>query len=243
MTNRLRPAQPPARHPVRSALAAGLFLALIALAIPVEAFAHDVAEGDKAFVRTIDGPAIVPFMYLGAKHMVTGYDHIAFLVGVVFFLRRLKDVLLYVSMFAIGHSITLIGGVLLQTGVNAYIVDAIIGLSVIYKGVENIGGFEKLGWHFDTRIAVLVFGLFHGLGLATKVMDLGVSQNGLLVNLIAFNVGVEAGQVIVLTLVVLLLAAWRHTDSFRRYARLANIGLILVGIALTAYQLEGYFSS
>ncbi len=227
-------------HP---ALPAAALLILIALAIPAEALAHDVAEGDKAFVRTIDGPAIIPFMYLGAKHMVTGYDHIAFLVGVVFFLRRLKDVLLYVSMFAIGHSITLIGGVLLGTGVNAYIVDAIIGVSVIYKGVENIGGFQKIGWNFDTRIAVLMFGLFHGLGLATKVLDLGASQNGLLTNLISFNVGVELGQVLVLTLVVFLLAAWRHTESFKRYAFAANIVLILVGVALTAYQIEGYLSS
>jgi len=220
-----------------------LGVAVALLLTPLAAFAHDVAEGDKAFVRTIDGPAIIPFMYLGAKHMVTGYDHIAFLIGVVFFLRRLKDVLLYVSAFAIGHSITLIGGVLLQTGVNAYIIDAIIGVSVIYKGVENIGGFQKLGWKFDTRIAVLIFGLFHGLGLATKVMDLGVSQNGLLTNLIAFNVGVELGQVIVLTLVVFALAAWRHTDSFKRYAFAANIALILVGVALTAYQIQGYLSS
>ena len=226
-----------------NALLIASLLAIVLLAMPIEALAHDVAEGDKAFVRTIDGPAIVPFMYLGAKHMVTGYDHIAFLVGVVFFLHKLRDVLLYVSMFAIGHSITLIGGVLLGTGVNAYIVDAIIGVSVIYKGVENIGGFRKLGWNFDTRIAVLVFGLFHGLGLATKVMDLGVSANGLLTNLIAFNVGVELGQVIVLTLVVLALAAWRHTDSFKRYAFAANVALILVGVALTAYQLQGYFSS
>ncbi|GAA5060427.1 HupE/UreJ family protein [Erythrobacter westpacificensis] len=226
-----------------NALLIASLLAIVLLAMPIEALAHDVAEGDKAFVRTIDGPAIVPFMYLGAKHMVTGYDHIAFLVGVVFFLHKLRDVLLYVSMFAIGHSITLIGGVLLGTGVNAYIVDAIIGVSVIYKGVENIGGFRKLGWNFDTRIAVLVFGLFHGLGLATKVIDLGVSANGLLTNLIAFNAGVELGQVIVLTLVVLALAAWRHTASFKRYAFAANVALILVGVALTAYQLQGYFSS
>lgn len=234
----------PSRHYLpQPALALAILLAMLVLAIPVEALAHDVAEGDKAFVRTIDGPAIIPFMYLGAKHMVTGYDHIAFLVGVVFFLHRLRDVIVYVSAFAIGHSITLIGGVLLGTGVNAYIVDAIIGVSVIYKGVENIGGFRKLGWNFDTRIAVLVFGLFHGLGLATKVMDLEVSPSGLLANLIAFNVGVELGQVIVLTLVVLALAAWRHTASFRRYAFAANVALILVGVALTAYQIQGYLSS
>lgn len=207
------------------------------------ALAHDVAEGDKAFVQSIDGAAPVQFLYLGAKHMVTGYDHIAFLVGVVFFLRKLRDVVLYVSAFTIGHSITLMGGVLMGVGVNAYIIDAIIGLSVVYKGVENIGGFKKLGWNFDTRIVVLIFGLFHGLGLATKVMDLDVSPNGLLTNLISFNVGVELGQVIVLTFVVLLLGAWRDTKSFARYALIANWALILVGIALTYVQISGYLSS
>lgn len=238
------------KAPERAVAAPALRPALVALAVMLlvaamadPALAHDVAEGDKAFVRTIDGPAVGPFLYLGAKHMVTGYDHIAFLVGVVFFLRRLKDVVLYVSAFTIGHSLTLMGGVLLGTGVNAYIIDAIIGLSVVYKGVENIGGFERIGWKFDTRIAVLVFGLFHGLGLATKMMDLGVSPNGLLANLIAFNLGVEIGQVIVLTLVVLALSAWRDTRGFRRYAFAANIALILVGIALTLIQITGYFAS
>ncbi|MCB2065992.1 MAG: HupE/UreJ family protein [Erythrobacter sp.] len=205
--------------------------------------AHDVAEGDRAFVAGTDGPAIVPFMYLGAKHMVTGYDHIAFLVGVVFFLRRLKDVLLYASLFAAGHSITLIGGVLLGTGANSHVIDAIIGLSVVYKGAENIGLLKKAGWTVDARLAVFVFGLFHGLGLATKVQDLGISPNGLLANLIAFNVGVELGQVIVLALVVSLLAAWRHRPSFTRYAWAANVLLIMVGLALTGYQVEGYLSS
>jgi HupE / UreJ protein len=227
----------PDLRPLVAALALGLLL------ITAPALAHDVAEGDKAFVQSIDGPAIVPFLYLGAKHMVTGYDHIAFLVGVVFFLTRLKDVVLYVSMFTLGHSLTLLGGVLLGVGANAYVIDAIIGLSVVYKGVENVGGFARLGWQFDTRWAVLIFGLFHGLGLATKVMDLELSPNGLLTNLIAFNIGVELGQVIVLTLVVLLLGAWRYSPSFKRYAFAANLGLILVGLALTAYQVSGYLSS
>jgi hypothetical protein len=218
-------------------------LALVCLLIPVAAFAHDVAQSDRAFVSGVTGPAIPQFLYLGAKHMVTGYDHIAFLVGVVFFLRRLKDVAVYVSMFTIGHSATLLAGVLLGTSVNAYIIDAIIGLSVVYKGFENIGGFERIGWHFDTRIAVLVFGLFHGLGLATKVQDLQMSPDGLLVNLISFNVGVELGQVLVLSLVMLALGAWRDSPHFKRYAMFANVGLILVGLALTVYQVRGYFGS
>ena len=220
-----------------------LCLAAAVLLLPDMALAHDVAEGDKAFVQSIEGPAIFPFLYLGAKHMVTGYDHIAFLIGVVFFLHRLRDVVLYVSMFTIGHSITLLGGVLLGTGANAYIIDAIIGLSVVYKGVENIGGFKRIGLSIDTRAAVLVFGLFHGLGLATKVMDLEMSPNGLLANLIAFNVGVELGQVIVLAFVVSLFAMWRHRASFAKYAFAANVGLIIVGLWLTTIQVQGYLQS
>lgn len=218
-------------------------LAALILLLPVMALAHDVAEGDKAFVRSIEGPAIFPFLYLGAKHMVTGYDHIAFLIGVVFFLRRLKDVVLYVSLFTLGHSLTLMGGVLLGIGGNAFIIDAIIGLSVVYKGAENIGLLKRAGLNIDTRAAVLVFGLFHGLGLATKVMDLEMSHQGLLTNLIAFNVGVEMGQVIVLTFVVSLFAIWRQRRSFARYAFMANVALILVGLALTAVQVQGYLSS
>ncbi len=218
-------------------------LAAVILLLPALALAHDVAEGDKAFVSSIEGPAVFPFLYLGAKHMVTGYDHIAFLIGVVFFLRRLKDVVLYVSMFTLGHSLTLMGGVLMGIGANAFVIDAIIGLSVVYKGVENIGGFKRIGLNIDTRAAVLVFGLFHGLGLATKVMDLEMSRQGLLTNLISFNVGVEMGQVIVLTFVVSLFAVWRQRRSFGRYAFVANVALIMVGLALTAFQVQGYLLS
>lgn len=221
-------------------------LAVAALCIALwtdAALAHDVAEGDRAYVASIDGPAVVPFLYLGAKHMVTGYDHIAFLIGVVFFLRRLKDVVVYVSMFTIGHSTTLLGGVLLGTGANSNIVDAIIGLSVIYKGFENIGGFARLGIAINTKLAVLAFGLFHGLGLATKLEDLGMSQNGLLTNLIAFSIGVEAGQVIVLAVVVTLLNLWRTRPSFERSAFTANLVLIGIGALLTGYQIMGYIQS
>ena len=221
-----------------------LFAALLLLALPYAgAFAHDVAEGDKAFVRSIDGPAFLPFVYLGAKHMVTGYDHILFLVGVVFFLRRLKDVVLYVSMFTIGHSTTLMGGVLLGTGANAFVIDAIIGLSVAYKGLENVGALRRIGINIDTRLAVLIFGLFHGLGLATKLQDLQVAENGLLTNLVAFNLGVEVGQVIVLAAVVAAFEAWRSRPSFERWAFAANLALVGAGLLLAAYQIEGYISS
>ena len=233
---------PPAQgHAIRAAF----WLVLLALLLTqgAAAFAHDISEANRAAVQQIDGPAPFPFFYLGAKHMVTGIDHVLFLIGVVFFLRRLKDVVLYVSMFTIGHSLTLLGGVLLGTGANAYIVDAIIGLSVVYKATENLGGLKKPGLAIDTRLAVLVFGLFHGLGLATKVQDLQMSENGLLTNLISFNVGVEAGQVLVLALVVPLLYLWRGKRSFAAGAFYANVVLLAAGLALTAYQLRGYFAS
>lgn len=218
-------------------------LALVCLLIAGAAAAHDISAANRAYVETLNGPAPIPFLYLGAKHMVTGLDHIMFLLGVVFFLHRLKDVVLYVSMFTIGHSLTLMGGVLLGTGLNSSLVDAVIGFSVIYKAAENLGALGKIGVAIDTRLAVLVFGLFHGMGLATKLMDLAVSPNGLLTNLIAFNIGVELGQVIVLAVVVTVLNLWRPHASFAKGAKVANLLLLAGGVALTLYHLTGYFSA
>lgn len=217
--------------------------AMISVILPELALAHDVSARDANFVESLEGPNIIVFLYLGAKHMVTGIDHILFLVGVVFFLHRMKDVLIYVSMFTIGHSLTLMGGVLAGVGVDAYIVDAIIGISVVYKAFENMGGFTKMGLKFDPKWAVLIFGLFHGLGLATKLMELTISKNGLLTNLISFNIGVELGQVLVLSLVVVLLNLWRRTKYFNTTAFSANVLLMAAGLILTGYQLAGYFAS
>lgn len=217
-------------------------LALLAL-LPAAVAAHDISEANRAAIEQLEGPHFLIFAYLGAKHMVTGIDHVLYLVGVVFFLFKLRDVVLYVSMFALGHSITLIGGVLMGTGANAYIVDAIIGFSVVYKAFENLGGFSKLGLAIDSRLAVLGFGLAHGLGLATKLMDLTVSEDGLLVNLIGFNVGVEIGQVLVLVVVVFLLNLWRRSQGFGKAAFWANCALMTAGFMLAAYHLTGYFAS
>jgi len=219
--------------------AAIVFVLLSASAV----FAHDISEANKTYVQSINGPAPVPFFYLGAKHMVTGIDHLLFLTGVIFFLYRLRDIVIYVSLFTLGHSTTLILGVLLGTGMNSNIVDAIIGFSVMYKAFENMGGLKRVGLAINTKLAVLVFGLFHGLGLATKLQDLGASKNGLLVNLISFNVGVEAGQVIALAIVVVLLNFWRATPSFFRGAFMANLLLLAAGAALTIYQIAGYFAA
>src|SRR5438093_10056927 len=128
--------------------------------------------------------------------MVTGYDHLLFLVGVIFFLFKLKDVIQYVSLFTIGHSVTLLVGVLGGVHANSYIIDAIIGLSVVYKAFDNIGGFRRfLGFEPNPRQAGLVFGLFHGFGLATKLQEIALDKNGLVTNIVSFNVGVEIGQV------------------------------------------------
>ena len=184
----------------------------------------------------------MPFLYLGAKHMVTGYDHVLFLVGIVFYLYRIRDIVIYVSMFTIGHSLTLMGGVLLGIGADAHLVDAIIGFSVVYKGVENIGGLGRLGLSIDTRLAIFVFGLFHGMGLAAKLNDLSMSPDGLLVNLIGFNVGVEVGQLLVLVVVVTWLNVWRRSPGFAGSARYANIALIVAGTVMIGYQMTAFLT-
>ena len=213
-----------------------------ALFLPVTSFAHTIAGSDANFVEAINGPAIFPFMYLGAKHMVTGYDHLLFLLGVIFFLYRPKHVVQYVTLFAIGHSITLLAGVLANIQVNAYLIDAIIGLSIVYKAFENMDGFNRLfGFELNTRIAVFVFGLFHGLGLATKLQEFNLSPNGLVLNIISFNIGVEIGQVLALSAVFILLSIWRTSRSFLQHAFVTNSVLMTGGFLLAGYQLSALF--
>jgi len=250
MTAQLRPHTPARgasrdcahRRTIRAIVLAAAACVLILL--PGIAQAHGVTQRDAAFVQSIDGAAIGPFLYLGAKHMVTGYDHLLFLVGVIFFLYRLTDVVKYVTLFTVGHSLTLLGGVLFNIRADAYIIDAIIGLSVVYKAFENMGGFEKvLGFSPNTRAAVMVFGLFHGFGLATKLQELTLPANGLVANIISFNVGVEIGQVLALTAVLLVISAWRTRPGFLRHAFAANTALMAGGFILMGYQLAGYFQS
>ena len=203
--------------------------------------AHGVTGKDAVFLQGLDGRAIIPLMYLGAKHMVTGYDHLLFLVGVIFFLYRLKDVLLYVSLFTIGHSATLLLGVLGGVRADAYIVDAIIGFSVVYKAFENMDGFRRFfGVQPDTRAAVLIFGLFHGFGLATKLQEFELSPNGLVANIVSFNVGVEIGQGLALGAILIALSYWRTRPGFLRHAFATNAIVMACGFLLIGYQLSGY---
>jgi hypothetical protein len=216
-------------------------LVVLAFLLPDAVGAHNVSKRDATFVVANNGRAIVPFLYLGAKHMVTGYDHLLFLVGVIFFLYKLKDVVLYVSLFTIGHSLTLLLGVLGHINANPYIVDAIIGFSVVYKAFDNIDGFKRvLGFQPNTKVAVLLFGLFHGFGLATKLQELALSQNGLVPNIVSFNVGVEIGQGLALVAVFIGLSYWRTRAGFLRHAFVTNTMLMVGGFLLVGYQITGY---
>jgi hypothetical protein len=216
-----------------------VFLALVALAGSL--FAHGVASSDAAFLERNTGQALLIFAYLGAKHMITGYDHLLYLLGIIFFLYRPKDIALFVTLFAVGHSITLLTGVLANISVDAHLVDALIGLSVAYKAFENLDGFQKtFGWQPNAKFAVFAFGLAHGFGLATKLQDLTLSSEGIVANIIMFNVGVEMGQLLALAALLFLINLWRATGSFERHATSFNFLIMFAGFVLAGYQMAGY---
>jgi hypothetical protein len=231
------------RPPTRWALPLlALAAAALLLGVPYDAFAHGVASGDQGYIQESSGVLLVPFAYLGAKHMVTGYDHLLFLVGVIFFLYRIKDIGVYVSLFAIGHSTTLLLGVLTEVRVSSFLIDAIIGLSVVYKALDNLGAFRRwFGVQPNTKLATLIFGFFHGFGLATKILEFEISPDGLIPNLIAFNVGVEIGQLLALSAILIAMSFWRRTGSFSRHAYTANVAVMCAGFVLMGYQLTGFF--
>jgi hypothetical protein len=226
-----------ASHVVRALTALSLLLAVGV------AHAHGIAGDDLAFLQRATGVHVGPYLYLGAKHMVTGYDHLLFLAGVIFFLYRLREVGLYVTLFAVGHSTTLLLGVLYGWKVDAYLVDTVIGLSVVYKAFENLGGFRTLGFEPNMKAAVLFFGFFHGLGLATKLLDAGLKSDGLAVNLVSFNVGVEIGQLLALGVMLIAFNAWRRSGSFVRHSFAGNVALMAAGFVLAGFQLTGYLTS
>ncbi|WP_085920381.1 HupE/UreJ family protein [Halomonas sp. CSM-2] len=219
-------------------------LLLVLLSTSGDVLAHAVAEGDKGYIQEIYGVHLISFMYLGAKHMVTGYDHLLFLLGVVFFLYRMQHIAIYVSLFAIGHSTTMLLGVYFDIGINSYLIDAIIGLSVVYKALDNLGAYQRwFGFQPNTKVATLVFGFFHGFGLSTKIIEYEIASNGLLPNLLAFNVGVEIGQLLALSAILIVMGFWRRTDGFLRHAYTANVAMMSAGFLLVGYQLTGLMVS
>lgn len=213
---------------------------LIMAIAPLEALAHGVTEGDKGYIKEISGPHPLSFIYLGAKHMMTGYDHLLFLLGVVFFLYRAKDVTIYVTLFAVGHVITLLSGVLMQISISAFTIDAIIGFSVVYKALDNMGAFQRwFGFQPNTKVATFIFGLFHGFGLATKILDYELPTDGLISNLICFNIGVEIGQILALAVILIAISFWRTSGNFLRHAYSANALMMMLGFLLMGYQITG----
>jgi hypothetical protein len=215
----------------------GLALALLGALVAGAAWGHGVAGGDQAYMMANQGIRSFAYMYLGAKHMITGYDHLLYLAGVIFFLRKIGDIAKFVSLFAIGHSITLLYGVLSGTQVNVYLVDAIIGRSICYKALENL---TVIRW-LDARIAVFGFGLIHGFGLSSKLQGLALSPYGLIGNMIFFNVGVELGQVLALIILFSLFTSLRGLHVYDRVAQNFNIVLFGSGLVLFGYQLAGFF--
>ncbi|MDQ1833260.1 HupE/UreJ family protein [Massilia scottii] len=218
-------------------------LGMLLCLVTAGAFAHGVSESDQSFLQGATGVHFLSYLYLGAKHMVTGYDHLLFLCGVIFFLYRMKDIGVYVTLFALGHSTTLLLGVLNGWHINAWLVDAIIGLSIVYRAFDNLGGFKTVfGFQPNKKAAVLIFGFFHGLGLATKLQDFSLSPDGLVPNMIAFNLGVELGQLLALGMILILVRYWRTTASFARHALTGNFALMSAGFVLAGLQFTGYIS-
>lgn len=220
-----------------SRLIAALPLALM----PMLAVAHGISEADRQ--RMLDG-GYLQYIGLGASHMLTGYDHLLFLFGVVFLLTTFWGVAKFVTVFTLGHCITLILATYFKITWNYYLIDAIIAVSVIYKGFDNNGGFQK---HFDMQspnllAAVFGFGLLHGFGLSTRLQQLPIGDEGsaMLLRILSFNLGVELGQIVALAMMVAVLAAWRHRPSFQRFSYAANLGLIYAGVFLLFMQLHGY---
>lgn len=231
-----------ARPALRALLSLPLLTTGALLALTGAAAAHAVAEGDKGYIQEISGVHLLPFTYLGAKHMVTGYDHLLFLFGVIFFLYRLKHIAIYVSLFALGHSTTMLLGVYFNIGIDSYLIDAIIGLSVVYKALDNLGAYQRwFGFQPDTKAATLIFGLCHGFGLSSKILDYEIAPDGLLANLIAFNVGVEIGQLLALAAILIVMGYWRRRPGFWTHAYSANVAMMTAGFVLIGYQLTGYF--
>lgn len=203
------------------------------------ALAHGF-HGDHAQGLAYGGP-LTYFRY-GVLHMLTGYDHLLFLFGVMFFLTSSRDILKFVTAFTVGHSITLIAATLLGVKANAYLIDAVIAVSVIYKGFDNFDGFRRwIGIGAPHLLGVVFgFGLLHGFGLSTRLQEFGLPTDGLVVRLLAFNAGVEVGQIAALAVMFAALTWVRRTTGFAPFTIVANAFLVIAGSLLFLHQLHGY---
>ncbi len=206
------------------------------------AFAHGMSEADRQIIA--DGGNL-QYLWIGATHMLTGYDHLLFVFGIIFFLSSFRDIIKYVSAFTIGHSITLIYATFQGIQLNYYFIDAIIGLSVCYIAFANIDGFRKYLTINppNMMLMIIALGLIHGLGLSSRLQELPLDPDSLLMNIISFNIGIELGQIIALTIMLPLISLWRHRHSFKAFSLIANYGLILAGGLLFLMQMHDYSHS
>ncbi len=216
------------------------FPLLVFLLFPLLLMAHGVSSSDQ---ELLNNGGLLTYIYVGAKHMVTGYDHLLFLAGVIFYLSGFKDIVKFITVFTIGHSITLISATYLGIKADEHLVDAVIALSVLYKGFENLGGFEK--W-FKTKspnllFMVFLFGLIHGFGLSTRLQSFDIGSEQFLLKIINFNVGVELGQIVALIPIVFIITQWKTKKSYEAFYKAANTYLVIAGIALFIFQMYGYF--
>lgn len=216
-----------------------VLLFLFFISPTTQLFAHGISAADKAAMLS---GGYLEYIRLGAVHMVTGYDHLLFLLGVIFFLTRFKDILKFITAFTIGHSITLIFATIFNISANYFLVDAVIALSVCYKGFENIDGFKKYLKIKSPNLVFIVFlfGLVHGFGLSTRLQQLPLGDNGLIMRILSFNVGVEIGQVVALLGMIFLISSWRKTQSFAKFSSFANSALIVAGFLLFIMQIHGF---
>lgn len=216
-----------------------LLLLLLLTVTSTSAFAHGMSPEDQARILNA---SYLEYMQLGAKHMLTGYDHLLFLFGVIFFLTRFKEILKFITAFTIGHSITLVFATLFSIKANYYLIDAVIALTVCYKAFDNLDGFKK---YFQTQSPnliwmVFIFGLIHGFGLSTRLQQLPLGEHGLALKILSFNLGVEVGQIIALSVMLVLLSGWRKTRSFQTFSKAANVALMFAGGFLLLMQLHGF---
>lgn len=218
-----------------------LFITPVLLLSPLLLMAHGVSASDQA---TLSNGGLFDYIVVGAKHMVTGYDHLLFLAGVIFYLSGFKDIVRFITVFTIGHSITLISATYLGIKANEHLVDAVIALSVLYKGFENLGGFEK---QFKIKspnllLMVFIFGLIHGFGLSTRLQAFEIGTGQFLAKIVSFNVGVELGQILALIPIVFIITRWQSRKSYDAFYKAANYYLVIAGVGLFIYQMYGYFN-
>lgn len=218
-----------------------VFGTLFLLLCPFLLLAHGVSQSDQEILNNGD---LLAYILVGAKHMLTGYDHLLFLVGVIFFLENFRDIVRFVTVFTIGHSITLISATYLGIKADEHLIDAVIALSVLYKGFENLGGFRD--WlnvkSPNLLMMVFLFGLIHGFGLSTRLQSFSMGEDSFLAKIICFNVGVELGQVLALIPIVFLITKWKAWSSYNAFYKIVNWFLIFAGIGLFIFQMYGYFS-